>query len=647
MESKINQTRKLENTQAQNSDFFVRKFSYVKSTIDEKNRSIEAVMSTEKPVTRYSWWDGDYDEILQVNGAVYSDNIPLLDSHNRWSTEDLFGSVREIRVEKEQLIGRTFFAEDKRSISAWKKVKGGHLNDVSIGYRIEEYTVIEKGETRNVGGKDYTAKDRAIRVVTRYTIKELSFCAIGANDECKTRSEKKGEIKIVSAATENKKEDVRSGLDTEKIDTSEIERRTKEEIQKRTSDVVEFGRKFDYDVSDHLIRGESLQQVKDSYLEKRHHERTENPTSPNPNVGVGETRQEKTAKYVDNCLALRFGIQSPHEKVESQSRSLLQLGEDILNAHGIDTRGMSKGQIAQKLMTRGLGATGDFPNILANTIGQSIQKEYNECENTWKIWCGQESVSDFKERKHVQLGESSGLEIIPEGKDYPSKKVLEKGEPYSIDKHGLMFLLTWEAIINDDLNAFVRISRQLGRASMRTIDTSVYSALNANAALSDTIALFHADHNNLAGTGGAITVDSLGAGRLAMRTQKGLTNSTSGIICATPKFLIVPEAAWVTANTVVGSVFNPDNANNSKNVFHDKLQVVSSPRLDLSSSKAWYLAADQRDMDTIIVVFLEGYETPAVEEEDNFDNDTRKYKIKQPFGILVADHRGLYKNAGA
>jgi phage major head subunit gpT-like protein len=100
-----------------------------------------------------------------------------------------------------------------------------------------------------------------------------------------------------------------------------------------------------------------------------------------------------------------------------------------------------------------------------------------------------------------------------------------------------------QAIINDDLRAFERLVTAFGFAARRLENRTVYSQLTANAALADGTALFHANHSNLI-TSSALAIATLGAGRTAMRLQKGLQSEELNLA---PAFLIVPATLEQTA----------------------------------------------------------------------------------------------------
>jgi phage major head subunit gpT-like protein len=199
-------------------------------------------------------------------------------------------------------------------------------------------------------------------------------------------------------------------------------------------------------------------------------------------------------------------------------------------------------------------------------------------------------------------------------------------------------------IINDDLRAFTRIPQLFGVAAKRMESDAVYSLITANGAMSDTVALFHADHNNL-GSAAALGSDGLSAGRTAMRTQKGLNGER---IDATPAFLLAPVALETTADILLRSAALPtaEMSSGVVNPWAGKLTPVADPHLDDASETAWYLLAHPNQVPTIEVAYLEGEEQPYVEEMLDFNSDNLIVKVRHDFGAGVVDHVGAYKNPG-
>lgn len=168
-------------------------------SINESQRSIDAVLATENPVTVYDWNSRQtVDEVLVMKGCEIPSRIHLLDNHQRWSNDDVFGSISDIRVEGSTLVCRLNFAdmagfEDddqaRRIERAWTKVKQRHLREVSVGYRVLDYVTIPTGESQVVAGRKYTAGNRPLRIATKWLPREGSLTPVAADAAATTRKE--------------------------------------------------------------------------------------------------------------------------------------------------------------------------------------------------------------------------------------------------------------------------------------------------------------------------------------------------------------------------------------------------------------------------------------------------------------------------
>jgi phage major head subunit gpT-like protein len=291
-------------------------------------------------------------------------------------------------------------------------------------------------------------------------------------------------------------------------------------------------------------------------------------------------------------------------------------------------------------------STSDFPNILANVANKTLLDAYQYASPTYKRWAKQSTVPDFKPVSRLRIGEFPAFTKLAEGGTITFGSTTETKEQYAIATYAKGLYITREMIINDDLGAIQQLFAGIGVQAAVLENATVYTVLTSNPTMSDGVALFHATHGNLAGTGGAISIATLDAGSAAMMTQKGLDGVTPLNIA--PRFLIVPVAKRVTAiqftnvpNIVVTkqSDFNP---------FAGQLEVIADANLDTASTTAWFLAADPMAVPTVEYAYLEGAQGPQVERVENPD-DTLGMKIKAwlDFGAKAIDWRGLYKNPGA
>lgn len=306
--------------------------------------------------------------------------------------------------------------------------------------------------------------------------------------------------------------------------------------------------------------------------------------------------------------------------------------------------------------------TGSFSNLLLDAANKTLLAGYEEAPFTWNLWARDAgTTADFKNLNRIRFSEMGSPEMVPEGKEYPEAPMSDARESYKINKYGNMFTVTWETVVNDDLDAISRIPAMQGAACRRLQNQAVYGVLTANANMADGGALFNTTaqtsaggHANLAASGGAISVGTLNTGFVSMMTKKGLRSDV--ILNIQPAYLIVPAAISATALQVVGSIADPSvggsaaGNSNTLNIYGPNgsrpLRVVVEPVLDAASSTAWYLAANTSQVDTVEITFLEGEQSPVLENEWDFDRDVYKYKVRQTFGVAAIDFRGLYRNAG-
>ena len=185
-----------------------------------------------------------------------------------------------------------------------------------------------------------------------------------------------------------------------------------------------------------------------------------------------------------------------------------------------------------------------------------------------------------------------------------------------------------------------------GSAARRLEADQVYAKLTGNPVMSDTKTLFHSGHGNLAATGSALSVTTLGIARAAMRRQKGIQGES--YVDPQPRFLIVPVVLESLAETLLSSMVLYGASNGVDNLaWIRNLTLVADPRLDDASLTAWYLAASPTQIDHIVRAYLAGQGRPYYEQNLEFSRDSMAIKSRLDLGVGVIDYRGLYRNPGA
>lgn len=347
------------------------------------------------------------------------------------------------------------------------------------------------------------------------------------------------------------------------------------------------------------------------------------------------------------ALALMQKVGLKGERNEFSSLSLSEMARESLVLMGERVSMLDRREMVGRAFTMaGNHTTSDFANVLSSVAGKAALMGWDEAAETYQAWTRKGVLTDFKATKRVGAGLFGTLPAVPEGAEYSYGTVGDRGEPITLATYGKLISFSRQAIINDDLNILGSVPRKMGNAARRTVGGLVTAVLTGNPNMSDSVALFHATHNNLAGSAGALAVATLSAARAAMRVQK---ESTGGdVLNITPKYLIVPAALEATARQLLTSMVDPQsNKGHATNPVSGMAELIVDGRLDASSTTAFYLVADPNAFDTIEVAFLDGNDAPYLEQQTAWTSDGVEMKVRIDAGVAPLDFRTFYKNAGA
>lgn len=149
------------------------------------NETFRWVLTTEKPTVVFDWQRWELvEEILLADGMLVPavGQVPLLDSHNRYSVKDVLGHVRDFSEGTSSghgaRLGMVHFAADPSSREALQKVSDGHITDGSVGYQQLKSVWVPAEEEVSIGGRLFVGP---VRVTYQWLLKEFSITPIGAD----------------------------------------------------------------------------------------------------------------------------------------------------------------------------------------------------------------------------------------------------------------------------------------------------------------------------------------------------------------------------------------------------------------------------------------------------------------------------------
>lgn len=660
-------------------------------SLNEAERSVEFTAATEQPVNVWDWekWDV-VPEVLRMDGVQLpvSGQVPLLDTHDGTSVQNVLGSFGAFRTEGGQLVGRATFSGVQAGADAFRRVAEGHITDVSVGYEVLASTWVENGATATVEGVEYTGP---VRVTTAWKLFEVSLCPVGADDRAKVRGniiktgghdmpnklpeqEKRFDasaakekltaavaaLNELAASLSEPEEDKPDDAAEDNAEPAAIPESPAGEGDGRSAenscDPVEEERarimgisamcrahNMPANMEEEMIRkGYSLDKARAAVLA-----RLEGRSSAAfARVDVGRTEQEKVREAVSHGLLLRCGVAESRingGKLASGAREFSGMSMREVCREMLMRSGRPTGGNVVEMVGRALSTT-DLPNLLTDTANRVLMDGWESADKQWQVWCGQDSVSDFKELTLLDFASGDDLALIPEGGEYQNGRAAEHAESVKIETYGKIFPLTRQAIVNDDLGAFARIARNHGEAAARMVNRLACRVLTANPTMGDGKALFHNDHGNLVSSGGNVpTVESLGAAFLKMRTQKDLLGNRVQI---RPQFFIAPAALETGAEVFFNSqLIGTQEKPNQANIYAGSvLTRVYDAELDDVSAADWYLAGPKGK--TVTIFTLNGATAPYLEYKEGWRVDGVEYKVRLDVAAKAVAWQGLCKSAG-
>jgi hypothetical protein len=414
----------------------------------------------------------------------------------------------------------------------------------------------------------------------------------------------------------------------------------------RSADILDIGTRSGMNADDiqaAIRNGEALDAFRARAFEHMVAARASNHTDP---ARIIQDERETTRNAQIEAMSYRLGVAIPADGPSAAARSIM--GTNLDRGRGLIRLAMEttgernypeSARAREELFERAAHTTSDFPIIMEGSINRSLEARYMLAQPTYRRIARQRNFRDFRPHTVINLGDFPMLKKIAESGEIKFDTLTEGKETISVLSYAVGIALTRQLMINDDLGALDEALADYGQTVALFEEVTFYSqALNGN--LNDGNAVFHASHNNLAGTAAAITVDSVALGRAAMGKQKSLSGNP--MMVNDPSLVLTGPDKITEAEKLVASITPATVAN--VNIFSGRLSPFSSSQV---SGNAWYLFADPAVGSNYRWGYLDGYEAPRVRIENPFGRQGMAMTVEHDFGCGAVDYRYGYKNAGA
>lgn len=332
-----------------------------------------------------------------------------------------------------------------------------------------------------------------------------------------------------------------------------------------------------------------------------------------------------------------------------------------------------------EFMLREAVTTSEFPYLFGQILDRQILARYKAAVADWRSYCKVSTVPDFRPVTREKVyGQDSILPEVAEKGEYLVSQSGNARYQLQVKKYGRQFDISWEAIVNDVMNAFADIPDRFATAAIRTEAYHV-TCLYASATGPNTN-LFGAPITDVDGQAVTnlgnlpLTIANLET-TLALMAQQ--TDPSGEPILVRGVHLVVPPALEFTARQILtsglkmwtesaGGAATPYPTTNVIPQMGLKLHVDPYlPIVDQSAKKntTWYLFADPAEGAAIEMAFLRGHETPEIcmKASDkvsvggaalspfsgDFATDNIFYRIRVVHGGTQLDPRYAYAQTGS
>lgn len=541
---------------------------------------IPATIATAAPVTRYG-----VVEVLDCTPAgvdLSRAPLPLITGHD--ATKLAIGLVEQVQAHGNRVTGMVRFATSPEAQQVRADVVAGIHRSLSVGYALlDQGTPVDGG------------------FIYRWQPHEVSIVPIPADPAA-------GFFRSSPGVT---------AMNAPVIQTS------------AAAAIIKLCRahKVD-DLAEGLIeRGQNVDQARAAVLEEL--ARRDLSAGGHLNVRRIDAAAATERDLIVNTLVARMGGRVKGDVITSTDCTGLAARTLQLSGHRI-----AHSDSRDSILRRAMMGTSDFPQLLGSAVGRVLHDAYAEAPAALKAVSRLANLPDFREKSVVRLGGAPSLEKVNEHGEFKYGVVNEKANGWRLATYGRIIGLSRQALVNDDLSGFAGLLTKFGQAAARREADELVAALLSPPQI-DGATLFDASRSTLITD--ALDITGLGGATKALRAQKDLDG---GFVIQEPAALVVPGALEMTARQLVAS-FNPATASD---VQPFALTVVVEPRLDATSTTAWYLVAGNQN--AFEHGYLDGSQGVQIDQREGFEIDGLEIKARLDFGCGWTAPVGWVKSTG-
>jgi len=310
-----------------------------------------------------------------------------------------------------------------------------------------------------------------------------------------------------------------------------------------------------------------------------------------------------------------------------------------------------------------------FPQLFGDSLDRQLYGAYTAAPVTWRNYARRAMVNDFRDVKRFALSGIRGLLTrTPELSEHERRTTDEAVYTYAVNKYEAGFGLSFEAMVNDDLDAFARLPRDLAQSAVDSEEYFVTGLWAGASGLNTTN--FTVDNDNILTGNPALTRASLQA---AITKLMQRVDERGNPIPVTAVELVVGPGLALQAQEIISATEyrSVDGSGNvtiiTGNGIAANLRVsvnfwLPSVATTANADTTWAVFAnpDSSGRPALEIGFLRGYEQPGLYEKVpdmrrigggevpwSFNHSQQEKKVQHIFGGTFVDPRMVIGSNGS
>lgn len=313
-------------------------------------------------------------------------------------------------------------------------------------------------------------------------------------------------------------------------------------------------------------------------------------------------------------------------------------------------------------------STSDYPKLFQDSLDRQLYAAYQTTIPTWRSYTRSATVNDFRKVKRFATSGVRGLlKKVPELSEHERRSQSETEYEYAVDVYAAGFSVSWQTMINDDLNAFMRLPQDLAASAIDSEEEFVTRLFCDGSGP-------HATHytvgnDNLLTGNPVLSRESLQAAITKLMKRKDDKNNP---IVVKGVRLVVGTGLALTAQEIINTTeYRTVDANGNvrlitgngvaANLGVDVNYWIDSVATTANADTSWWVFADPNGVRPAMEFGrLTGFEAPALyekipdmrrvgggEEMFSFDTGAQEKKVQHVFGGTFVDPKMTVASNGS